>query len=74
MISKHDLKEYGFTGLYTFFEYIVISKVSNQDIECITLIKEMSASQKKDFIDYLETSSIDEEATEYLKEKTLELI
>ena len=74
MISKLDLKNYGFSGLYTFFEYIVLSKVKGQNIECITFIKEMSAPQKKDFIDYLETSSLDDEVTDFLKDKTLELI
>jgi len=74
MISKQDLKEYGFIDIYTLFEYIVTSKVNNQNTQCITLIKEMSAPQKKDFIDYLETSSFDEETNEFLKEKILELI
>jgi hypothetical protein len=61
MISKQYLKENEFLTLKNFFEHIVDLRFNGEEKQLINLIGDMSAPQKKDFIDYL--SYLDEDET-----------
>jgi hypothetical protein len=61
MISKQYLKENEFLTLKNFFEHIVYLRFNGEEKQLINLIGDMSAPQKKDFIDYL--SYLDEDET-----------
>jgi hypothetical protein len=75
MVSKKGLKTYGFETTEEFFDYIIDSKINGQCTQCVTLIKEMSLKQMKDFLKYLFISpsvSLNKEDVEFLQEKVFE--
>ena len=61
MISKLYLQENNFKTIESYFKYIVDLRFNGEEKQSINLVEDMSAPQKKDFIDYL--SYLDEDET-----------
>jgi hypothetical protein len=61
MVSKSYLKENNFKTLESYFEYIIDLRFNGEEKQLVNLIGDMSAPQKKDFIDYL--AYLDEDET-----------
>jgi hypothetical protein len=75
MVSKKALEIYGFNSMDEFFDYIIDSKINGQNTQCVTLIKEMSGKQMKEFLKYIFISpsvSLSKEDAEFLQEKVFE--
>ena len=61
MVSKQYLKENNFETMGNYFEHIVDLRFNGEEKQLLNLISDMSAPQKKDFIDYL--AYLDEDET-----------
>jgi len=73
MVSQKTIQGYDFTTIEEYFAYIVESKINGQHAQVEDLITKLSKDQKKDFLQYLESNGLGEDAR-YCKEKTLELL
>lgn len=56
MVSKKTLKEYGFTGMEQYFDYVLESVINGQCKQATRLIKDMSEEQRHQFIKHLDLS------------------
>ena len=54
MISKKDLKDYEFYSIEEYYDYLVDSKINGKFTQVKELIHDLSPTQKKDAIDYLD--------------------
>ena len=54
MISKKDLKDYEYDSIEQYYDMLVESKLNGQFSQLKEQIKELSPTQKKDAIDYLD--------------------
>jgi hypothetical protein len=53
MITLKDLKIYGFDSIERYFEYIQESHINGNFTQCKELVKELSKTQKAEFIYWL---------------------
>jgi len=54
MLSKKEIKEYGFENVNEYIEYIIDSEINGQRSQVRKLIKKLSSKQKKDALSYIE--------------------
>lgn len=61
MISKITFKQHGCNDIEGYFDYVIQCRLNGNNIEALNLVKEMSDSQKLDFMEYI--SYMDEDET-----------
>jgi hypothetical protein len=54
MVSKKDIQSLDFKTIEEYFEYIVDSKINGNYNQANELFNDLSKTQKKDFIEYLD--------------------
>lgn len=54
MISKKDLKDYGFSNMYEYCDMIIESYTNGQKKQVIEQINNMSRYQRHEFVDYMQ--------------------
>lgn len=54
MISKKDLKEYGFVSIENYFDYIIESQINGNHSQVKDLFKKLNADQKRLFMAYIQ--------------------
>jgi hypothetical protein len=55
MLSKQDIKDYEFSSIEEYYDYIVSTELNGQFSQVDNLIKQLSPTQKKEAIDYLDS-------------------
>ena len=67
MVSKKDIQSLDFKTIEEYFEYIVDSKINGNYNQANELFNDLSKTQKKDFIDWLQMM-------EYSSEDIIEIL
>ena len=77
MVSKKEIKGYGFSTLFEYFEYILEGRINGNMSSCRELIMQLSKIQAVDFISWLDGESKNSDNRgdyEYLKNLTLQIL
>jgi hypothetical protein len=67
MVSKKDIQSLDFKTIGEYFDYIVLSKINGNYNQANELFNDLSKTQKKDFIDWLQMM-------EYSSEDIIEIL
>jgi hypothetical protein len=54
MVSKFKFQEHGCATIEGYFDYIIDCRFNNKNVEALNLIKDLSETQKREFIEYLD--------------------
>ena len=74
MVSRKELKDYGFKTLIEYYDYILDSLINGQLEHTINLIHELSKPQAVEFIQNLKVYEVPEEYARELTALTLQAL